>query len=54
VTGQRKGEVELKVLGEKERGGKTGGGRRKAEQKHVAWRIPLVVSDANFICHKMA
>jgi hypothetical protein len=30
--------VELKVLGEKERMDDRGGGRRKVEQKHLAWR----------------
>ena len=43
MIGQIKGKVEKKVRGreegENERGrGCRGGGRRKAEQKHMAWR----------------
>jgi hypothetical protein len=36
---EKEGKVELKVLGEKEVGGLMGrGGRRRVEQKDMAWR----------------
>jgi hypothetical protein len=35
---EKEGKVELKVLGEEEREDDRGGGRRKVEQKYLAWR----------------